>query len=80
MSVTSSKVFAIALYDNDAETEDELTFRKNDLLQVLECDYMGMEGETINNTLLLLSYILFLFILISLFKKRLVAMQTCQGK
>ena len=41
---TSSKVFAIALYDNEAETEDELTFKKNELVQVLECDYMGMEG------------------------------------
>lgn len=38
------KLFAIALYDNEAETEDELNFKKNDLLQVIEYDYMGMEG------------------------------------
>lgn len=38
------KIFAIALYDNDAESEDELTFKKNDLIQVFEYDYMGMEG------------------------------------
>jgi len=42
--MSTAKVFAIALYDNEAESDDELTFKKNDLLQVLECDYMGMEG------------------------------------
>lgn len=43
--MSTAKVFAIALYDNEAESDDELTFKKNDLLQVLECDYMGMEGK-----------------------------------
>ena len=38
------KTFAISLYDNDAESEDELTFRKNDLIQVLNVNYMGMDG------------------------------------
>ena len=38
------KTFAIALYENDAESEDELNFKKNDLLQILQYDYLGMEG------------------------------------
>jgi hypothetical protein len=38
------KTFAFALYENEAESEDELTFKKNDLFQVLQYDYMGMEG------------------------------------
>lgn len=36
--------FAIAIYDNEAESEEELTFKKNDLLQVNQLDFMGMEG------------------------------------
>jgi hypothetical protein len=38
------KTFALSLYDNDAESEDELTFKKNDLIQVLNVNYMGMDG------------------------------------
>ena len=38
------KKFAVALYENEAESDDELTFKKNDLLQVMQFDYMGMEG------------------------------------
>ena len=38
------KTFAISLYANEAESEDELTFNKNDLLQILQYDYLGMEG------------------------------------
>ena len=38
------KTFAISLYDNEAESDDELTFRANDLLQVLQYDYLGMDG------------------------------------
>lgn len=38
------KQFAIALYANEAESEDELTFKKNDILQLLQLDYLGMEG------------------------------------
>ena len=38
------KKFAIALYDNEAESEDELNFKKNDLFQILQLDYEGMEG------------------------------------
>jgi len=38
------KQFAVALYENEAESEDELTFRKNDVLHVLQLDYLGMEG------------------------------------
>jgi hypothetical protein len=38
------KQFAIALYANEAESEDELTFKKNDILQILHLDYSGMEG------------------------------------
>ena len=38
------KTFAIALYENEAESEDELNFKKNDLLQIMNIDYMGMEG------------------------------------
>ncbi len=38
------KQFAFALYENQAESEDELTFRKNDILQILQRDYLGMEG------------------------------------
>jgi hypothetical protein len=36
--------FAIALYETEAESPDELTFKKNDLLQIIHHDYMGMEG------------------------------------
>jgi hypothetical protein len=38
------KTFAISLYDNEAESDDELTFKANDLLQVLQYDYLGMDG------------------------------------
>lgn len=38
------KQFAIALYENEAESDDELTFKKNDLFQVIQFDYLGMEG------------------------------------
>jgi len=38
------KNYAIALYDNEAESEDELNFKKNDLFQLLQIDYEGMEG------------------------------------
>ncbi len=30
------KQFALALYENQAESEDELTFRKNDILTLFE--------------------------------------------
>ncbi|CAF0954999.1 unnamed protein product [Brachionus calyciflorus] len=36
--------YAIALYDNDAESDEELNFRKNDVLQVKQIDFMGMQG------------------------------------
>jgi hypothetical protein len=36
--------FAVAVYDNEAESDDELNFKKNDLVQILQADYMGMEG------------------------------------
>lgn len=35
---------ARALYDNDAESPDELAFRRNDLLTVLEQNTAGLEG------------------------------------
>ncbi|ESN98123.1 hypothetical protein HELRODRAFT_138610, partial [Helobdella robusta] len=35
---------ARALYDNSSETSDELTFKRNDVLEVIERDYEGMEG------------------------------------
>jgi len=38
------KTFAISLYDNEAESEDELHFQANDLLQILQYDYLGMDG------------------------------------
>ena len=38
------KTFAISLYENEAESEDELNFHKNELLQILQYDYLGMEG------------------------------------
>ena len=37
-------MFAIALYDNQAESEDELNFKKDDILEVIEFDYEGLEG------------------------------------
>lgn len=36
--------YAIALYDNESESDEELSFCKNDLFQVLEIDYMKMQG------------------------------------
>lgn len=38
------KVKAKALYDNIAETVDELAFRKGDILTVIEQDTDGMAG------------------------------------
>lgn len=38
------KRFAIALYDNEAESDDELNFKKNDLFQIIQIDFEGMEG------------------------------------
>ncbi len=38
------EMYAIALYNNTAETDDELNFKKNDVLEVLELDYDGLEG------------------------------------
>jgi hypothetical protein len=38
------KVKAKALYDNIAETVDELAFRKGDILTVIEQDTDGMSG------------------------------------
>jgi hypothetical protein len=37
-------MYAIALYNNTAESDDELNFKKNDVLEVLELDYDGLEG------------------------------------
>ena len=37
-------MFAIALYDNEAESEDELNFKKDDILEVIELDFEGLEG------------------------------------
>jgi hypothetical protein len=38
------KMFAIALYDNEAESEDELNFKKDDILEIIEFDFEGLEG------------------------------------
>uniref|UniRef100_A0A8C2PUX0 SH3 domain-containing protein n=1 Tax=Cyprinus carpio TaxID=7962 RepID=A0A8C2PUX0_CYPCA len=38
------KLFARALYDNTAETEDELAFRKGDIVMVLEKNVAGSIG------------------------------------
>jgi len=35
---------AKAIYDNEAETADELSFDREDILYVLEMDFNGMEG------------------------------------
>ena len=35
---------AKALYDNPSDDAEELSFLKNDLMEVLEQDYDGMEG------------------------------------
>lgn len=40
----SNNSYAVALYDNEAESDDELTFKKADLIHVLNVDYMDMEG------------------------------------
>jgi hypothetical protein len=37
-------MFAIALYDNEAESEDELNFKKDDILEIIEFDFEGLEG------------------------------------
>ncbi|RNA35473.1 breast cancer anti-estrogen resistance 1 isoform X2 [Brachionus plicatilis] len=36
--------YAIALYDNESESDEELSFCRNDLFQVLEIDFMAMQG------------------------------------
>jgi hypothetical protein len=38
------KSIAIALYENEAESDDELTFKKNDLFEILHRDYLDMKG------------------------------------
>ena len=38
MKLFSQKILAKALYDNMAESTDELAFRKGDLLTVIETD------------------------------------------
>lgn len=43
MSVLQN-VLAKALYDNAAESTDELSFRKGDILTVLERDTQGLDG------------------------------------
>ena len=53
MTTTSVKVtqgegpggpVAIAMFDNVADTDDELSFSRGDLLMVICVDYEGMEG------------------------------------
>lgn len=39
-----SQLVAIAMYDNNADTDDELSFCRGDLLVVIEVDYQGLEG------------------------------------
>lgn len=36
--------FAMALYDNEAEIDAELSFRRNDVMEVLEKDLNGLDG------------------------------------
>lgn len=38
------KQFALAIYANEAESDDELTFKKNDILQIIQLNYLGMDG------------------------------------
>lgn len=40
----SSVVLAKALYNNDSEADDELSFKKGDVITVIETDFEGMEG------------------------------------
>lgn len=40
----SQNVLAKALYDNVAESPDELSFRKGDIMTVLERDTQGLDG------------------------------------
>ncbi|XP_045127238.1 breast cancer anti-estrogen resistance protein 1-like isoform X2 [Portunus trituberculatus] len=42
--IKMTNCIARALYDNDAESPDELAFRRNDLLTVLEQNTAGLEG------------------------------------
>ena len=35
---------ARALYDNYSDTSDELSFLRDDILEIIEKDYDGMEG------------------------------------
>ncbi|XP_030068500.1 cas scaffolding protein family member 4 [Microcaecilia unicolor] len=44
MAMCSENILAKALYDNKAESSDELTFRKGDILMVLEQSILGSEG------------------------------------
>nr|XP_033818681.1 cas scaffolding protein family member 4 isoform X2 [Geotrypetes seraphini] len=44
MAICSENVLAKALYDNKAESSDELTFRRGDILMVLEQSILGSEG------------------------------------
>ena len=37
-------MLAKALYDNIADTTDEITFRRGDVVTVLDQDYQGLEG------------------------------------
>lgn len=43
-SLLLQTVFAKAIYDNIADSPDELAFKRGDLLTVLEQDTDGMEG------------------------------------
>ncbi|KAK1163609.1 breast cancer anti-estrogen resistance protein 1-like isoform X1, partial [Acipenser oxyrinchus oxyrinchus] len=44
LSLSSQNVLAKALYDNVAESPDELSFRKGDIMTVLERDTQGLDG------------------------------------
>lgn len=44
MSTSSETLLAKALYDNVAETPDELAFKRGDVLSILEQDANGLEG------------------------------------
>ena len=37
-------MLARAKYSNDAETDDELSFRQGDVLNVIQVDFNGLEG------------------------------------
>lgn len=44
MTTTSQTLLAKAVYDNIAETPDEIAFRRGDVLTVIETDTNGLEG------------------------------------